>query len=63
MDLTLAARNALREMISYLVGVRGLTREGAYVLASACVDLRISQVVDIPNPIVAAVLPLDIFEG
>jgi formamidase len=62
MNLTLCARNALLEMISYLVAVRGLTREAAYVLASATVDLRISQVVDVPNPVVAAVLPLDIFE-
>ena len=62
MDLTEAARNALREMIAYLVAERGLTREAAYALSSATVDLRISEVVDVPNPVVAAVLPLDIFE-
>ena len=62
LDLTLAARNALLEMIGYLVRTRGLSREAAYVLASATVDLRIAEVVDVPNPIVTASLPLDIFE-
>ncbi len=62
MDLTLAARNALREMLDYLEATRGLTRVAAYALASAAVDLRIAQVVDVPNPTVTATLPLDIFE-
>ena len=63
MDLGLAARHALLEMIDHLVAVRGLSREAAYVLASVAVDLRISEVVDVPYPVVAAVLPLDIFEA
>lgn len=61
-DLTLAARNALIEMIDYMVREKGLTREQAYVLASVAVDLRIGQVVDLPNYIVSAVLNLDVFE-
>ena len=40
---------------------RGLSLEDAYVLASACVDLKISQIVDAPNYTVSAFLPLDIF--
>ncbi len=60
-DLTLAARNALIEMIDYLVAERGLTREQAYVLSSVAVDLRIGQLVDVPNYIVSAILPLEIF--
>lgn len=63
MDLTLAARNALLQMIDYLVSTRSLTREAAYVLASATVDLRVAEIVDVPNPIVTASLPLDIFEA
>ena len=59
-DLTLAARNALLNMIEYL-GTRGYDRQQAYALCSVAVDLRISQVVDVPNFIVTALLPLDIF--
>jgi formamidase len=61
-DITLAARNALINMIDYIADARSFTREQAYCLASVAVDLRISQVVDVPNMTVSAVLPLDIFE-
>lgn len=60
-DLTLAARDALLEMIDYMVKNKGLTREQAYVVASVAVDLRIGQLVDVPNYIVSAILPLTIF--
>jgi formamidase len=60
-DLTLAARNALIAMIDYMAREHGLTPEQAYVVASVAVDLRISQVVDVPNFIVSAFLPLEIF--
>jgi len=59
-DLTLAARNALLNMIGYL-GTRGYDRQQAYALCSVAVDLRVSQVVDVPNFLVTALLPLDIF--
>jgi len=59
-DASLAARNALLNMIEYL-GTRGLDRQQAYALCSCAVDLRISQVVDVPNFLVTALLPLDIF--
>jgi formamidase len=59
-DITLAARNALLNMIDHL-GTRGLDRQQAYALCSCAVDLRISQVVDVPNLLVTALLPLDIF--
>jgi formamidase len=61
-DLTLAARNALIAMIDYMVATKGLTPEQAYIVASVAVDLRIGQVVDVPNYIVSAVLPLTIFD-
>jgi formamidase len=60
-DLTLAARNALLQMIDYIVRQHKLTPEQAYVLASVAVDLRVSQVVDVPNFIVSAFLPLEVF--
>ncbi|MDJ0947911.1 MAG: acetamidase/formamidase family protein [Alphaproteobacteria bacterium] len=60
-DLMLAARNALIEMIDYLVNEKGLSRQQAYVVASVAVDLRIGQLVDVPNYTVSAILPLTIF--
>lgn len=59
-DLTLAARNALLNMIQ-LLQERGWTREQAYIICSVAVDLRISNVVDLPNVTVSALLPEDIF--
>ena len=62
MDLTQAARGALLAMIDWLEAEHGLARPAAYCLCSACVDLHLSQVVDIPNPLVSALIPLDVFE-
>jgi acetamidase/formamidase len=59
-DVTLAARNALLDMIDHLTG-RGWTRQQAYAICSVAVDLKISQLVDVPNMLVSAFLPLDIF--
>lgn len=41
-----AVRRATREMIDYLTAERGLSADDAYMLTSAAVDLRITQVVD-----------------
>ena len=60
-DLNIATRNALRNMVQYLADEHGLTRQQAYAVCSICVDLKISQVVDAPNFLVSAILPLDIF--
>jgi formamidase len=62
MDLTVAARAALAAMIDHLVATRGLEPVAAYALCSAVVDLRLSEVVDVPYPVVSALLPLDVFE-
>lgn len=66
-DVTLAARDALINMIDLLTGPRSpapvpLSRVQAYILCSAAVDLRISQLVDVPNFVVTAILPLEVFE-
>ncbi len=62
-DINLAARNALAAMIDYIVSEYGYDRTQAYMIASIAVDLRIGQLVDVPNVGVTAVLPLDIFVG
>lgn len=63
LDLNLAARGAVLELIDWLVATRDLSPQQAYVLASVAADLRISQVVDVPNALVSAILPLDVFEA
>ena len=48
-------------MIDHLVAERGYSRQQAFALCSVAVDLRISEVVNAPNYVVSAFLPLDIF--
>ena len=60
-DLREAAREALRGALAFLQEEQGLTRNEAYILASACVNLLISQVVDAPNFTVSAFVPLSVF--
>jgi formamidase len=62
-DLTLAARNALANMVDHVQARYGYTSVQAYHLCSVAVNLHVSQVVDLPNVTVTAVLPLDIFEA
>jgi acetamidase/formamidase len=59
-DLTSACRHAVLNMID-LLQERGFSRQQAYVVCSVAVDLRISNVVDVPNYVVSALLPEDIF--
>jgi formamidase len=61
-NLTLACRNALLNMIE-LLQERGWTREQAYAICSVAADLRISNVVDVPNYVVTALIPEGIFQG
>ena len=58
--ITLAARNALIHMID-LLEHRGWTREQAYIICSVAADLKISSVVNLPNVVVSALLPENIF--
>jgi len=60
-DLFVNSQNAVRQMIDWLVETKGLTRPQAYILCSAIVDLKISEIVDQPNWIVTAQIPLQIF--
>jgi formamidase len=59
-DVSLAARNALLNMIDHLTE-RGWTPQQGYTICSVAVDLKISQLVDVPNMLVSAFLPEDIF--
>jgi acetamidase/formamidase len=57
------AQDAVRGMIDHLGDGYGLSREDAYVLASLCVDLKISEVVDAGQWVVSALLPLAVFRS
>ncbi|MEM4739419.1 MAG: acetamidase/formamidase family protein, partial [Acidilobaceae archaeon] len=59
-NATLSAKHAIIETINILEKI-GYSREQAYIIASVAVDLRLSQLVDVPNFTVSAFLPLDIF--
>ncbi|MCW5983362.1 MAG: acetamidase/formamidase family protein [Bryobacteraceae bacterium] len=59
-DLDEAARRATKELIDYLTRERGLSRDDAYMLTSAAVDLHVTQVVDGVKG-VHAMLPKAIF--
>ncbi|MGZ3617269.1 MAG: acetamidase/formamidase family protein [Ktedonobacteraceae bacterium] len=61
-DLYKNSQQAIRYIIDYLSSEHHMTREQAYCLCGAAVDLKISEIVDAPNWIVSAYLPLSIFK-
>jgi acetamidase/formamidase len=61
-DLLGSARDAVRRMIDWLGREHGISPIDAYLLASVAVDLRVSEIVDLPNVIVTAHCPLSIFD-
>ena len=60
-DLDEAAKIATREMLDFLVETKGISREEAYLLASAAMDLVVTQVVDVTKGI-HAMIPKAIFK-
>jgi acetamidase/formamidase len=61
-DLKEATTLALRDMIAFLVEEKKLSRDDAYMLSSAAVDMEITQLVD-GNVGVHAMLPKKIFSA
>ena len=61
-DLMAAARDAVRRMIEWLGREHGLDPMQSYLLCSVAIDLRISEIVDMPNVVVTAHCPLSIFD-
>jgi formamidase len=49
-------------MVEWIHRNKKLTREQAYVLSSVAVDLRIGNLVDVPNFAVSAILDLGVFD-
>jgi len=56
-DLMTGAREALMRMIDLLAREHGLAPVDAYMLCSVCGDLRISEIVDMPNWVVSFYFP------
>lgn len=61
-DLMDAARAAVRSMIDLLSREHGMPAIDAYLLCSVCGDLRISEIVDIPNWTVSFYFPRIVFD-
>ena len=61
-DLMQAARAAVSNMIDLLVAQHKFTPADAYMLCSVCGDLRISEIVDMPNWIVSFYFPRVVVE-
>ncbi|RPD68788.1 Formamidase [Lentinus tigrinus ALCF2SS1-7] len=60
-DIREAARAAVRHMIEFLGAEYGLTKPDAYILCSVAGDLRMHEVVDMPNYVIGFMLPKSIF--
>jgi len=60
-DLNMAAKIATREMLNFVVETKGLSRDDAYMLLSAAMDLHVTEIVDITKG-VHAMLPKAIFQ-
>lgn len=56
-DLMVATREAVSRMIDLLAAEHGYNPVDAYMLCSVCGDLRISEVVDMPNWVVSFYFP------
>jgi len=57
------AKQAVRAMIEWLVRDQGLSLHEAYAICSVAGDLKISEIVDIPNWVVSMTVPRGIFES
>ena len=61
-DLMMGAKEAVAQMVDLLAGRYGIDPVEAYMLASVCGDLRISEIVDMPNWVVSFYFPRCVFE-
>jgi len=61
-ELMSAARDAVAGMVDLLCAERAMAAVDAYMLVSTCGDLRISEIVDMPNWVVSFYFPRCVFE-
>ena len=60
-DLMEGAKNSIRSMINLLVQKLNMPENKAYMFCSVCADLRISEIVDMPNWVVSCYFPKSVF--
>jgi len=60
-DIREATRSAVRNMIEFLGAEHGLSRTEAYMLCSVAGDLRMHEVVDMPNYVIGMMMPKSVF--
>lgn len=61
-DAREACKRAVRRAIAFIVERLGVTREMAYTLCSVVLDLKVSQLVNVPTTTITACLPEGIFD-
>lgn len=61
-DLMTGAKEAVSQMVDLLAGRYQIDPVDAYMLVSVCGDLRISEIVDMPNWVVSFYFPRCVFE-
>ncbi len=61
-DLMAGARSAVSQMVDMLAQRYNMNAVDAYMLVSTCGDLRISEIVDMPNWVVSFYFPRCVFE-
>jgi acetamidase/formamidase len=61
-DLFVAARHAVMSMIDLITAQQKMNAVDAYMLCSVCGDLRISEIVDMPNWVVSFYFPRVVFD-
>jgi acetamidase/formamidase len=61
-DLMEGSKNAVRRMIDLLGQKFNIPAEKAYMFCSVCADLRISEIVDMPNWVVSCYFPKSVFD-
>ncbi len=61
-NLKAAARDAVREMVQFLSGTKGLSEEDAYILVSLVGEMRVSQLVNVRSG-VHFMIPKEIFKA
>lgn len=61
-DLMTGAQHAVADMVELLAARYNMDPVNAYMLVSTCGDLRISEIVDMPNWVVSFYFPRSVFE-
>jgi len=62
-DIREATRTAVRNMIQFLVAEYQMDRDAAYMLCSVAGDLKMHEVVDMPNYVIGMMLPQSLLRG